>query len=121
MKLLLVTVTPELATPPGAVLRDAVAVVVVAVAVAVVGGHQREEALVVLLAGRTALEVSAHARHRRFGVGAGQCQLDVGVELLEALLAGQFSPGGVEYAAQAQQVIVIGLAHDDASGSRRSG
>src|SRR3954452_6090598 len=115
MKLLLVTVTPELAAPPGPVLRDAVAF-----AVALVGGHQREEALVVLLAGRTALEVSAHARHRRFGVGARQRQLDVAVELLEALLAGQLRPGGAEDAAQAQQVVVLGVAHEDASGSRRS-
>src|SRR4051794_23297106 len=116
MKLLLVTVTPELAAPPGPVLRDAVAF-----AVAVVGGHQREEALVVLLAGRAALEVSAHPRHRRVGVGAGQRQLDVAVELLEALLAGQLGSGGGQDAGQAPQGVVLGVAHGELPRSWRSG
>ena len=67
----------------------------------------------ILLAGRAALEVGAHARHRRFGVGAGQRQLDVAVELLEALLAGQLGPGGPQDAAQAPQVVVLGVAHGE--------
>src|SRR4051812_35927956 len=54
-----------------------------------VGGYQRHEALVVLVAGRAALQVSAHARHRRVRVGAGQRELDVAVDLVEARLAGQ--------------------------------
>ena len=64
--------------------------------VAGVSSDQRDEALVVLLAGRAALEVGAHAGHGRVGVRAGQRELDVAVELLEALLAGQLGSGGAE-------------------------
>ena len=47
-------------------------------------------------------------------------ELDVAVELLEALLAGQLGPGGAEDAAQALQQVVLG-AHGEVPRSWRSG
>jgi hypothetical protein len=51
------------------------------------------EAPVVLVARRTAFEVRAHARDLPIGVRFGQFELDVAIELLEALLAGQLGAG----------------------------
>jgi hypothetical protein len=59
-------------------------------------GEQRREAVVVLAAGRAALEVRPHARHRGVGVAAGELELDVAVELVEARLAGQLRVGRSE-------------------------
>jgi hypothetical protein len=48
---------------------------------------------VILVAGGTALEVSAHAGQAGVGVLAGQLELDVLVEELEALLAADLGIG----------------------------
>jgi hypothetical protein len=56
-------------------------------------GNEVQEALVVLVAGRAAIEVRAHARNLAIGVRFGQFELDVAVELLEALFAGQLRAG----------------------------
>src|SRR5204863_3007076 len=50
---------------------------------------ERGEAVVVLMARWAALEVRPHARDRRVRVSSGEPELDVSVEVLEALLAGQ--------------------------------
>jgi hypothetical protein len=42
----------------------------------VLGGDEREQALVLLAAGRAAVEVGAQARDRRVGVGARDLELD---------------------------------------------
>ena len=60
------------------------------------GCQQRREAVVVLAAGRAALEVRAHARHDGVRVAARALELNLAVELLEALLAGQLRAGGSE-------------------------
>jgi hypothetical protein len=51
--------------------------------------HQRGEAFVVLVAGRAALEVRSHAGDARVGVAAGELELDVAVQVLEAFVARQ--------------------------------
>ena len=57
---------------------------------------QREQALVILAAGRAALEMRAHARHGGVGVHTGELGLHVAVELREALVAGELRPGRAE-------------------------
>ena len=52
------------------------------------------EALVLLAAGRAALEVGAQSGNRRVGVVAGELELDVAVELVEALVAADLRPAG---------------------------
>ena len=49
------------------------------------GLDQGSEAVVVLTACRTALEVGAHPRNRRTGICATELELDIAIELLEAL------------------------------------
>src|SRR5207245_7781545 len=49
--------------------------------------NERAQAFVLLAAGGATSEVRAQAGHRRVGVAAGELELDVLVELLEALLA----------------------------------
>jgi hypothetical protein len=53
------------------------------------GSHEGEEAFVVLVACRAALEMRAHARDPLLGGRSGELELNVVVELLAALLAGQ--------------------------------
>jgi hypothetical protein len=48
---------------------------------------------VVLVAGRASFEVRLHAWDRAVGVGPREPELDVAVELLEALLAAQLRSG----------------------------
>ena len=43
----------------------------------------------------------------RLGVGAGELELDVAVELLEALLAGELGPGGPEQRGRSRSVVVL--------------
>src|SRR5262245_33022993 len=57
---------------------------------------ERAQALVLLAAGRAAGEMSAQPRDRRVGVCAGELQLDVAVELLEALVAADLRLGRPE-------------------------
>jgi hypothetical protein len=52
-----------------------------------VGPDQREEALVILAARRTAIEVCSQPGKVSIGVGAGDLEVDVLVEQLETLLA----------------------------------
>jgi hypothetical protein len=61
---------------------------------------QRREAVVVLVARGAALEVRPHTLDRRVGVLAGAPELDVAVEVLEALLAGQLRALWAEQPAQ---------------------
>ena len=58
--------------------------------------HERLEALVVLVAGGAARQVGVHAGDRAVRVLARHLELDVAVELLEALLAGELRPLGAE-------------------------
>ena len=51
--------------------------------------HQIPQAAVVLVAGGAPGQVRAHPRHAGIGVSSAQLELDVAVELFEALLAGQ--------------------------------
>src|SRR5215211_455336 len=83
-----------LASAAGAVLR--------------LGRDQRPQARVVLPAGRAALEVSAHAGDRLVGAAARQLELDIPVELLEALLAADLGPSGAEQPAN-ELVAWLGL------------
>ena len=64
------------------------------------GSHEGEEAVVVLLAGRAAFEVCAHSRDLLVGGSAGELELDVSVELVEALLARQFRASRAEESAE---------------------
>ena len=50
----------------------------------------------VLIAGRAAFEVRVHARDLLVRGGAGELELDVAVEFVEALLAGQLRTGWAE-------------------------
>ena len=49
-----------------------------------------------LAAGRAAGQMGAQARDRRIGVRTGELQLDVSVELLEALVAADLRPSRAE-------------------------
>ena len=66
------------------------------------------QAVVVFRAGGAALEVGAHARDRRVGVGAGELELDVAVELLEALLAAELRAAGAGQAREQTFSIAVG-------------
>src|SRR5215218_3064680 len=63
---------------------------------AVIAGHQVAQALVLLAAGQAAGEVGPEAGELGVGVGAGQLQLDVSVQLGEALLAAHLRLLGAE-------------------------
>jgi hypothetical protein len=54
---------------------------------------EEQQALVILIAGRAAVEMGPHARHPRLGVLAGELEVDVAVEFVEALLAAQLGFG----------------------------
>src|SRR5258708_208460 len=64
------------------------------------GVDEAQQALVVLVAGRAALEVGAHAGDLGVRVGAGGLQVDVAIELREALLAAQLRAGRPECTCQ---------------------
>jgi hypothetical protein len=66
-------------------------------AVGRVGAGKGEEAIVVIAAGRTALEVHAQGRHHDVRPGAGQLKLDVCIELIEALVASELRTGRAEH------------------------
>jgi hypothetical protein len=71
----------------------------------VVGDHERAQALVVLAARRASLEVGAEAGEMR--VGAGELELHVLVEKLEALLAGDLESGRAEHSLETFVLPVI--------------
>src|SRR3954451_15237840 len=70
----------------------------------------------VLGAGGAAVEVGAHPGDPRLGGLAGDGQLDIAVELLEALLAGQLGGAGAEHPSQDRVAFVV-LAHASSSPS----
>src|SRR3954452_11688808 len=69
--------------------------------------EERGEALVVLAAGGAPVQVRAHAGNGQLGVAPGQLELDVAVEVLEALLAAELVAGGPEQAVD-DPVVVLG-------------
>jgi hypothetical protein len=86
-------------------LEDAVTVVGVAGAAMLTSAFALDEgteAEVLLVAGLAALEVRAHAGDQLVGAAAAlpELELDVAVELLEALLAAQLGAGRPEQASQ---------------------
>src|SRR3954468_13387465 len=68
-------------------------------------GDEVAEAVEVLGAGGAAVEVGAHTRDAVVGCIAGERQLDIVVELLEAPLAGQLRRTGTE--APAENLIAL--------------
>jgi hypothetical protein len=54
--------------------------------------HQAPEAVMVVVTGRASLEVRPHSRNCLIGIRTGKLQLDVPIELLEALLAAELGP-----------------------------
>src|SRR5215207_3122812 len=54
---------------------------------------QISQAVVLLATGRAPVEMGTHAGERLVDVGAGELELDVGVEPVEALLAADLGPG----------------------------
>src|SRR5581483_3465771 len=79
---------------------------------------QGEQALVVGAAGLAALEVGAHARNQLVGWGARELELDVAVELREALLAAQLRSRRAERPPQRPPVVSAHRAHpSSAAGS----
>src|SRR5919197_1009426 len=61
---------------------------------------QRAQAEVLLVAGGAALEMRSQPRDLLLGIRAGDLELDVAVELLEALVAGHLGAGGPQQASQ---------------------
>ena len=55
--------------------------------------EQREQAVMILTAGRAAAKVNAHHRHLDVGRPAGQFELDIRVEDIEALLTAKLGTG----------------------------
>src|SRR5262245_55037735 len=77
------------------------------------GLQQRANAPVILVARRTSLEVRPHPGNRGVGVGVGKLELDVAVELGEALLAGQLRALGTEEVPDQPVVATLGFATHD--------
>jgi hypothetical protein len=90
----------------------------------VVSSYEGAEAAVLLVAGLAALEVRAHAGDKLVGARGAvlELDLDVAVELIEALLAGQLGLGGAQEASQdvVWSVGVLGHAWPSACSRRRS-
>src|SRR4051794_6469909 len=70
---------------------------------------QLAQALVVLAAGRAARQMRRHARHPRIGRRPAELELDVRVELLEALVAAQLGRGRAERARE--ELVMAVLVH----------
>src|SRR6266540_2489273 len=70
-------------------------------------GQERTQAVVLLAAGRAAVEVRAHPRDPSLRVAALELELDVFVEPLEALLAADVRTGRAEQLLQA----LVALGH----------
>jgi hypothetical protein len=68
---------------------------------------------VVLVAGWAAFEVRAHARHVFVGGCAGKLELDIVVELVEALVASQLRSWGAEESRE--ELLIVGLGHEMSS------
>src|SRR5438552_16603801 len=62
--------------------------------------QEGSETGVVIVAGRASLEVRSHSWNRLVGIGAGQLQLDIAIQLLEALLAAELGPLRAKQGAQ---------------------
>ena len=59
-----------------------------------IAADERAQALVLLAAGGAAVEMGAQARERGVGVLAGELELDVAVELVEAVVAADLGLAG---------------------------
>src|SRR4051812_6976026 len=81
-------------------------------------GDEIAQAGEVLGAGGAAVEVGAHAGDPRVGGVADEAELDVAVELLEALLAGQLGSAGAEDPSQDGVGFAVGL-HASSSPTRK--
>src|SRR5438045_7871800 len=60
--------------------------------------QERTQAVPILGTRRAAIQVGSHSGNRQIRVGANQLQLDVAIELLEALLASDLGPRRTEQA-----------------------
>ena len=78
---------------------------------------ERAQALVLLAAGGAAGEVGAQPGNGRVGVGARELELDVPVELVEALVAADLGRGRAEQAAES--LLQLGIAPSVSSFSQR--
>jgi hypothetical protein len=72
-----------------------------------VGRHKREQALMILTTRRATLEVGAETGKMRVGILAGDLQLHVLVEELEALLARDLESGRAENSLQRFVALVV--------------
>jgi hypothetical protein len=70
---------------------------------------------VVFVAGRAAFEVRAHTGDVFVGGCAGELELDIVVELVEALLASQLRSWGAEESREELLIRVVGLGHEMSS------
>ena len=84
-----------------------------------VGEEEGPEGVPVLRAGRAALEVRAQPGHGGVRVAAGELELDVAVELVEALLAADLGPGRAEQARASRRSGVVRWRRVMAPSSRR--
>jgi hypothetical protein len=73
---------------------------------------------VLLAAGRAAGEMRGKRRHGRGGVGAGDLELDVAVELVEALVAAELRHAGAEQ--PAERLLELGSLHHSSFSSQVS-
>ena len=80
---------------------------------------EREQAVVLLAAGRAPVQVRAEAGNGRIRVFTGQLELDVAIELLEARIAPDFRPGRPEQTTECP--VGMSLLHQVLSSRNRSG
>src|SRR5436190_14254377 len=85
------------------------------------GLGERAQARVLLAAGRAAFEVRAHAGDEAVDVGAGELELDVEVELLEALIAPELRSRRAEQPARELNGLWVSPLHHAALLSRATG
>src|SRR6478736_9086649 len=76
-------------------------------------GDECEEAVVLLPAGRAALEMCAKPGDRRIRIGAGCLELDVAIELVEAGIATDLRLGRPEHARE--HVLHVAILHQSSS------
>jgi hypothetical protein len=65
--------------------------------VSIAGFDECPQALVFFAARAAPLKVGVHARDRLIGVCPSELELDIAVEVFEALLAAQLRPSGTEH------------------------
>src|SRR5262249_51934593 len=82
------------------------------------GAHERAQAFVLLAAGRAAVEVCAKPRDLGVRVPACELELDVPVQVLEAVVAAELGPGRAQK--PRQRLLGVGAFHQRASSSQMS-